>query len=373
MQHGIGDGWSGAAALGALLLGSFLFGCGGEPGAEETPPTAQSSEPAPPAAVPSAPVLGFERLIEPLGAVYDAVEYKVRFPFVNRGDAELVIGEVQVTCGCTTTQLDRRNFGPGEGSEIEIVYKPAGRGPVRRTVHVHSNDPQHPVLDLHIDSEVRPFVEFEPHQLLLGELDRGREHRAQARFRCGDPGAVVLEIESLSPQLEVHQLGEDEEGWRRLELRIQPDVPWGSFIGRVNVRVRGVVVPGAEPVPYIGRLLVQAMMFDQLRIEPLFLSVGRAQPGVPFRAQTEIWHRQGQAFTLPSLRFEDPVPADLSARTEPLVGERRGYRVVIEGSSQIPDSPITGTLVIESDVEGEPQLRLSVLGRVGPAAGAQAH
>lgn len=373
MQHAIRDRHAGASVLGAVLLGLFLWGCGGEPAAVQTTPTAQSPQPAPPAPTPAAPSLAFERRIEPLGAVYDAVEYKVRFPFVNRGDAELVIGEVQVTCGCTTTQLDRRNFGPGEGSEIEIVYKPAGRGPVRRTVHVHSNDPANPVIDLHVDSQIRPFVEFEPHQLLLGELDRGREHRAKARFRCGDPGAVVLEVESLTPELEVQQLGEDEEGWRGLELRIRPDVPWGSFVGRVNVRVRGVVMPGAEPVPYIGRLLVQAMMFDQLRIEPLFLSVGRAQPGVPFRAQTEIWHRQGQAFTLPVLRFEDPVPADLTVRTEPLAGERRGYRVVIEGTSQVPDSPITGTLVIESDVEGEPVLRLSVLGRVGPAAGAQAH
>lgn len=350
---------------------SLLAGCGDGPEQEQGAPQAAAGapEPTPPAATLAGPALSFEREVEPLGQIFDAVEYTVRFPFVNSGETDLVIGEVKVTCGCTTTQLERLRFAPGEGSEIAVTYKPAGRGPVRRTVSVHSNDPARPAIDLHIDSDVRPFVEFEPDQVLLGELDRGQEHRTKVRFRCADPGAVVLEVSSMHPQLEVTQLGEDEQGWQRLELRLAPDAPWGSFIGRVSVRVRGVAVAGAEPIAYFGRLLIQAMLFDELRADPHYLSVGMIQPGVPFRAHSEIWHRGGKPFELTSLRFEEANPSTMTARTEPLEGARVGYRVILEGQVDAPGGGITGVLVVESDVEGEEPFRLSIMGRVSGEPG----
>lgn len=371
-RHALRRGPSLGSAL--LPLALVLVACDGRPAEPPVPvPEAPPAQPEVLAAPtpPAAPVLGFRRTVEDLGTIFDAAEQRVSFEFTNTGGTDLEIGEIKVTCGCTTTQLEKKRFAPGEGSAIEVVYKPAGSGPLRRTVGVHSNDPAQPVIELHIDARIEPFVEFDPAQVLLGDMERGKEHRIPARFRVGDPDALIVSVVSQSPQIEVSTLGMDEQGWQRIELVIGPDVPWGSYVGRVAVEVRGVVKEGGPRVAHTARLLVHGMFYDQVRANPAFLSVGLAQPDAPFRAQTELVQRNGGAFALTRLEIEGPMPAGMTVRAEPLVGARQGHLVIVEGDPQGYQGSITGTLVVETDIPDEPALRLSVVGRVGPVTPAR--
>ena len=351
--------------LAALFL-ALASGCGGDaPAPATSKDSAPAEQRAPAIETPSVPAIAFEQRVIDLGDVFDAADQVVSFAFTSAGGAELVIEDIKTTCGCTTTELTQTRFAPGEGDAIEVRYKPVGSGKIRRTVFVHSNDAAQPAIELHIDAVVKPFVEFEPAQVLLGERDRGVEHRVTARFRCADPNALVLEISSMHPELSVQIVGQGDDGWQELELVVSPAVPWGSFVGRVLVRVQGVATEGAAPVVHVARLLLQAMMYDELRVEPLYLSVGFAPVGGSLSASSQVRSRHGEPFSIASLTFEDAVPSGLTARSEPLEAPHIGHRVIIEGASGDHSGPVSGALLVETDLEGEPVLRLQLIGRVG--------
>ncbi len=318
------------------------------------------------------PVLTFERTTLQLGTISDALEVRASFPFTNTGDAELVIEEIRKTCGCTTTELLRDRYAPGEGAQIEVVYRPQGQNLQRRTLTVLSNggDP----IDLHLEARIEPFLRFDPaFGIRLGEVDRGKEHRARARFACADPSARVLEVSTMNPELEVHLL-EVVDGWQEVELVLRPDAPWGNFTSRLVVKVEGVPTEGAEPVLHIGRMLFNAMIFDQVRVDPSFVSVGLVEPDAAFRGQVDVLHRHGGTFELADVRIEDALPEGLTVRVEPISRPgsspgTAGLRVIVEGQAGDAEGPISGTVVIRTDIEDEPDFRLPISGRIGKRPG----
>ena len=63
------------------------------------------------------------------------------FEFTNTGDADLVLTNVQASCGCTTPQWVREPVAPKQKGTITVTYSAAGRpGPFTKTITVYSND-----------------------------------------------------------------------------------------------------------------------------------------------------------------------------------------------------------------------------------------
>jgi hypothetical protein len=66
------------------------------------------------------------------------VEHK--FEFVNNGTADLLLSNVQASCGCTTPQWSREPIAPKQKGTITVTYAAAGRpGPFTKTITVMSN------------------------------------------------------------------------------------------------------------------------------------------------------------------------------------------------------------------------------------------
>ncbi len=64
------------------------------------------------------------------------------FLLTNTGDEELLITEVQVSCGCTTTALASDRLQPGEAVGLTVMVNTEGfRGAISKTIFVASNDP----------------------------------------------------------------------------------------------------------------------------------------------------------------------------------------------------------------------------------------
>ncbi|MDR0511061.1 MAG: DUF1573 domain-containing protein [Rikenellaceae bacterium] len=63
-----------------------------------------------------------------------------KFGFVNRGSKPIVIEDVLVTCGCTTTSFSKAPVMPGKRGVVEIAYNPAkgGTGTVMKEIAVVS-------------------------------------------------------------------------------------------------------------------------------------------------------------------------------------------------------------------------------------------
>lgn len=60
------------------------------------------------------------------------------FEFTNTGDADLIITNVQSTCGCTVPSKPTEPIKPGKTGKIDVKYN-MNPGPIRKTITVESN------------------------------------------------------------------------------------------------------------------------------------------------------------------------------------------------------------------------------------------
>ena len=64
------------------------------------------------------------------------------YPFVNEGDAPLVILSIETSCGCTKATYDKKPVPPGGQGEILITYDPKRQsGVFYKAIQVFTNEP----------------------------------------------------------------------------------------------------------------------------------------------------------------------------------------------------------------------------------------
>lgn len=80
------------------------------------------------------------------------------FPFVNEGDAPLVIISATAQCGCTKPSFPQKPVAPGKKGEIKVTYNPQGRpGEFIKEVKVKTNDKKNRTIKLKISGVVLPY------------------------------------------------------------------------------------------------------------------------------------------------------------------------------------------------------------------------
>jgi|ERR1043165_207147 hypothetical protein len=73
----------------------------------------------------------------------------VTFPFRNNGTQVLTIGRLDASCGCTTAELEKRTYQPGEKGEITVVFDLNGlAGRQEKTLQVYHD--RGAMVQLHI-------------------------------------------------------------------------------------------------------------------------------------------------------------------------------------------------------------------------------
>jgi hypothetical protein len=97
-----------------------------------------------------APVIGVDNASYEV-AVQSGSLVSHTFLLTNTGDEILTIGNVQASCGCTTTTLAKSSLAPGESVSLEARVNTVGfAGTVVKTITVRSNDPANPNLVLRL-------------------------------------------------------------------------------------------------------------------------------------------------------------------------------------------------------------------------------
>lgn len=95
--------------------------------------------------------LVFERETVPLTPKPGVDREIVRFPFRNTGTTPLTIDRVEVSCGCTTADLEKRTYAPGEKGELAIIFDLNGlAGRQTKTIQVYHD--RGPMVLLTIDA-----------------------------------------------------------------------------------------------------------------------------------------------------------------------------------------------------------------------------
>lgn len=115
---------------------------------------------------------------------------KYRFEFKNIGDSDIVVTNVQASCGCTTPAWTREPVKPGKKGFVEAAYNPAGRpGPFNKSLSVITSSSKSPLTVLSIKGVVqereKTIADLYPRKLqefrLMSEyLNMGRTYPTKA-------------------------------------------------------------------------------------------------------------------------------------------------------------------------------------------------
>jgi len=73
------------------------------------------------------PVIEFEKDIHDFGKLLQGEIATYNFRFTNTGKSDLVITQVQTTCGCTVSKFPRKAIKPGEGDVIKVTFDSGNR------------------------------------------------------------------------------------------------------------------------------------------------------------------------------------------------------------------------------------------------------
>ncbi|MBM4329227.1 MAG: DUF1573 domain-containing protein [Deltaproteobacteria bacterium] len=99
---------------------------------------------------------------------YGAVQYganpTAQFELTNVGDETLVIQKVRASCGCTKAVHGTTEVPPGGKTVISATYETEGERPGRKkkSLHIHTNDPEKPVITVTLTADLVREVLVDP-------------------------------------------------------------------------------------------------------------------------------------------------------------------------------------------------------------------
>jgi hypothetical protein len=139
------------------------------------------------------PVITFAKTHVDLGKIPADRKVTCRYSVTNTGKAYLNITRVEASCGCTYTMLGKWSLAPGESTEVEASFNPAGfRGVVRKNLTVTSNDPVNPRVTLSFEADVIQEIVPEPSVLFFQDLLRSASRKSAVRLKSGNGQPVQV-------------------------------------------------------------------------------------------------------------------------------------------------------------------------------------
>ena len=103
-----------------------------------------------------APKINFDKMTHEFGEIGDKEPVNTVFVFKNTGQQPLEILKTKATCGCTTTDPEKKLLQPGESSNIKVTFDPRGKdGEQFKQVTIISNDPSQPSVKLNIKAKIK--------------------------------------------------------------------------------------------------------------------------------------------------------------------------------------------------------------------------
>jgi hypothetical protein len=156
-----------------------------------------------------------------------------------------------------------------------------------------------------------------------------------------------------------------EEGSRfPVEIRIAPDAPWGSYLGNVEVTVRGRLGEGGEEITHSLRVGVIAELYGKVHASDSRFRLGMFPPGDQFESKVRLFSPSGGTFDVLNARMEPALPnTDVIVQPVPAPGGS-AYEIVVRGTGGPRETFLRGDVVIETDMPGEQLLTIPYSGRI---------
>lgn len=257
--------------------------------AAASPVTESKAEPNAPA---EKPHISFEEMAHDFGTIEPASVNTCEFKFKNTGTGLLKIEDVHATCGCTTPNLEKKEYLPGQSGAITVKYRAsnAARADTKQ-IYVTTNAPDNPKVTLTIKARIVSQVSAMPEKLDLS--------LRQPNAACPD---IVIQSNDRKP-FSIKQI-ESTGNCIAVDFNSVHQATRFVLAPKVDVeRLRQLV--GLEGVlsidishPNCPTLKVKFAAESEFKVEPQAVTLLNAEPNVPVSKQLVIKNTYNEPFEL---------------------------------------------------------------------------
>ena len=229
----------------------------------------------------SSPKLVFDMYSTDLGELSEGETPEVTFTFHNRGDAELVIYELEASCNCQNLRFSRSRIAPGGSGDLHATVLPKYfGGPALDIIRVSSNDKKDPVQVLRIKRFIVKRIVVQPDRLILSQ--RSDTHHSARKVIIFGPTArtqfkpIKVDSDDEPAAADFTYLGLTEDKRAKWEVRI--DVNTQTL--HKSRETKQITIHTSDPNQPTISIPVLIEKKSPLRASPNFLSLitGGARP-----------------------------------------------------------------------------------------------
>lgn len=345
-----------------VVLGLAVVGVGGVL-ASSMPPPVPARKPA--VSLPETGTLVFEKTEIDFGEISDEKAIEMEIPFTNTGDQPVTIRRMHAHCGCTTPELEKKTYQPGESGAIKVIFDPHRRyGAQAKKVTVYTDDPVLPIKNLMVRGYVRAIAYVEPFLTNFGEVGKGETSRKITYVIGEREDFEITEIVSSNPEiLSAKVIGSEpinKDGVRMIKHTIQIDLLGAKKAGRYAEHLTLKTNDPRRP-EVDANVLVRVP--SELKLAWAMVRVGKLAVGDSFEQEMVIGHVNKKPFKIVSVEPEgDMLEAEFTwtEADEAAIA----HTIVVKGRAVKGGGVISDRIIVTTDLEDEPPMTINYKGRV---------
>jgi hypothetical protein len=124
------------------------------------------------------------------------------FHFTNSGETPVTITDIHTSCGCTTAELAKRTYAPGETGEITAIYTVGNaKGRQSKIVNVTTDDAPAKPVELTLQVTIPDEIVYSPRMLLWRVGDKLDEKTVVITSPTSRK-ITRVEVQSITPEKE---------------------------------------------------------------------------------------------------------------------------------------------------------------------------
>ncbi|MCA9278723.1 MAG: DUF1573 domain-containing protein [Phycisphaeraceae bacterium] len=307
-----------------------------------------------------------------LGIIPDTDKVTRKIPFTNTGQGALTITRVQAHCGCTTPELDKTVYEPGEAGEITVTYDPNGKheGPQATSVDIYTDNPSQQRVPIQVVAHILPLVSVDPTFVSFQNIDKGAVISQPVTIRGRMPGFKVTSAtanvgDGISVEIIDTTEIENEKGEKITEVFALVTLDGTRSPGRIGGNVTFFTNDERRPTQAVS---VTGMVLGDVRSNMTQWRLGNAmQPESVFTRTVRLTHRLGRDFKVVDVKERQSTPNDATVQwtvvqPDPDRPDVLDVKLTLIANARMGTQ--VGELSILTDVKDEPPITVTYFGNV---------
>ena len=231
------------------------------------------------------PDLFFEEPIYDFGKVYKNEDVEHFFMIENRGTADLIIEDINASCGCIISEATTHKVAPGMCGGIIVILKGVpDTGAISKNIKIHSNDPDTPVYSLKLSGEIIEDITINPRQISFGFIPKGKKVKVEIGIKIR-PGfqLEIKDVISSNPEISIMYKKDEKENKYVVEVTLKDTATVGVLTGNILIvtnseRQNRSIIPVSGEVLgdirlYPSHLYFGAIKHDNKCVKSVFITL----------------------------------------------------------------------------------------------------